>query len=136
MLRQSESLYRYASLEGFLMQAFELSQLLSESTGTNGVHYAEFLRQPSLSVGIYTLAVGALDPQQPHTEDEIYYVVSGQGAIRVGDETYQVKAGSIVFVVAKEPHRFFNITEQLILLVFFAPAEYTLAVHEENRRNG
>jgi mannose-6-phosphate isomerase-like protein (cupin superfamily) len=118
------------------MQAFELSQLLSESTGTNGVRYAEFLRQPSLSVGIYTLAAGSLDPQQPHTEDEIYYVVSGQGAIRVGDETYQVKAGSIVFVAAGEPHRFLNITEQLIILVLFAPAEYTLASHEEIQGNG
>jgi hypothetical protein len=33
------------------MQAFELSQLLSESTGTTGVRYAEFLRPPSLSMG-------------------------------------------------------------------------------------
>jgi mannose-6-phosphate isomerase-like protein (cupin superfamily) len=112
------------------MQAFELSQLLSESISTNGVRYTEFLRQPSLSIGIYTLEVGALDPQQPHTEDEIYYVVSGQGVIQVDDETYQVQAGSIVFVPAKEPHRFFDIAERLTLIVFFAPAEYTLAAQE------
>jgi mannose-6-phosphate isomerase-like protein (cupin superfamily) len=115
------------------MHTFELSQLLSESTDTNGVRYAEFLRQPSLSMGIYTLEAGALDPQQPHTEDEIYYVIGGQGVIRVGDETYQVKAGSIVFVPAKEPHRFFDIAERLTLIVFFAPAEYTLAAQDENR---
>jgi mannose-6-phosphate isomerase-like protein (cupin superfamily) len=84
-------------------------------------------------MGIYTLEVGALDPQQPHTEDEIYYVASGQGVIRVGDEPYQVKAGSIVFVPAKEPHHFFDIIERLTLFVIFAPAEYTLAAQDESR---
>lgn len=118
------------------MQACEVSKLLSASRGTNGVWYAKFLRQPSLSMGIYTLAVGALDPQQPHTEDHVYYVVSGEGFIQVGDETSQVKAGSVVFVAAREPRRFFNITEQLTLLVLFAPAEYTLAIQEEKRGKG
>ncbi|HLW01246.1 MAG TPA: cupin domain-containing protein [Ktedonobacterales bacterium] len=109
------------------MQAFELSQLLSEAGPAGEVHYNEFLRQPSLSMGIYTLAAGALDPQQPHTEDEVYYIVSGQGSIRVGDENQLVQAGSVVFVAANVPHRFFNITEDLTILVFFAPAENTLA---------
>lgn len=109
------------------MQAFELSQLLSESERTGEVQYGEFLRHPSLSMGIYSLAAGALDPQQPHTEDEVYYIVSGQGSIRVGNEQHLVKAGSVVFVAAKEEHRFFNIIEDLTILVFFAPAEKSLA---------
>src|SRR5579862_4601171 len=115
------------------MQAFELSQLLSASERTGEAQYAEFLRQPSLSMGIYSLAAGALDPQQPHTEDEVYYVVSGQGSMRLGNETILVKAGAVIFVPANEPHRFFNITEDLTILVIFAPAEYTLAAKlEEN----
>ncbi len=109
------------------MQAFELSQLLSESDPAKEVQYAEFLRHPSLSMGIYSLAAGALDPQQPHTEDEVYYIISGQGSIRVGEENQLVKAGSVVFVAAREPHRFFNITEGLTILVFFAPAESSLS---------
>ncbi len=109
------------------MQAFELSQLLSEFQRTGEVQYSEFLRHPALSMGIYSLAAGALDPQQPHTEDEVYYIVSGQGSIRVGNEQHLVKAGSVVFVAAKEEHRFFNITEDMTILVFFAPAEKSLA---------
>jgi mannose-6-phosphate isomerase-like protein (cupin superfamily) len=117
------------------MQAFELSQLLSESERAGEVQYDEFLRHPSLSMGVYSLAAGALDPQQPHTEDEVYYIVSGQGSIRVGNEQQLVKAGTVVFVAAKEEHRFFNITEDLTILVFFAPAEQTLAAQpSENRR--
>src|SRR5690348_18283972 len=79
---------------GFPMQAFELSQLLNESERTGEAQYSEFLRHPSLSMGVYSLAAGALDPQQPHTEDEGYYVASGQRSVRVGDETALVKAGS------------------------------------------
>lgn len=108
------------------MQLFELSHLLS-AQDSPGVRYTEFLRHPSLSMGLYTLPAGAVDPQQPHTEDEVYYIASGQGAIRVSDEDRQVQAGSIIFVAAHVPHRFHSITEDLTILVFFAPAEYSLA---------
>ncbi len=108
------------------MQAFELSQLISEP-GTEEATYTEFLRQPALSLGIYSLKAGAMDPQQPHTEDEAYYVVNGQGSMRLGNETILVKAGAVIYVPANEPHRFFNITEDMTILVCFAPAENTLA---------
>ena len=108
------------------MQAFELSQLLSAAERAS-VRYQEFLRHPSLSVGLYVLPAGAADPQKPHTEDEVYYIVSGQGSIRVGGENRQVHAGSVVFVGANVEHRFHTITEDMTILVFFAPAEYSLA---------
>ena len=85
--------------------------------------YDEFIRRDSLSVGIYCLAAGQEDTQSPHSEDEVYYVVSGRGRIRVGDQDAPVRAGSVVFVAANEVHRFFDITEDLEILVFFAPAE-------------
>lgn len=108
------------------MQAFELSQLLS-ATERASIRYHEFLRHPSLSVGLYGLPAGAVDPQKPHTEDEVYYIVSGQGSIVVNGESRQVQAGSVVFVGANIEHRFHTITEDMSILVFFAPAEYTLA---------
>ena len=85
--------------------------------------YLEFLRVPSLSVGVYQLPAGGIDPQQPHTEDEVYYVVSGRGRITVGGEVRDVGPGSIVFVATAVPHRFHDITEDLILFVAFGPAE-------------
>jgi len=88
-----------------------------------GELYQEFLRVPSMSVGLYVLEAGAEDPQTPHAEDEVYYVISGQGAIRVGDEHHPVAAGSVVFVGRRVEHRFHSITERLQLLVVFAPAE-------------
>jgi mannose-6-phosphate isomerase-like protein (cupin superfamily) len=108
------------------MDAFELSDLIAERERWNKP-YLEFLRVPSLSAGLYVLPVGAEDKQTPHTEDEIYYVVSGQGMMRVGNEDCSVQAGSFVYVEAGGEHRFHSITETLTLLVVFAPAEYTQA---------
>ncbi len=104
------------------MQAYELAQLLEQRAGS-GQRYLEFLRVPSLSVGVYALSAGATDPQNPHAEDEVYYVLSGRAQIRVADEDRPVQAGSVVFVAARVPHKFHSITEDLQVLVFFAPAE-------------
>ncbi|MCI0642450.1 MAG: cupin domain-containing protein [Gemmataceae bacterium] len=104
------------------MTAFELSNLLADQK-RSGRAYLEFLRVPALSAGLYSLPAGAVDRQKPHAEDEVYYVLSGHGMIRVGAEDQAVQPGSIVFVGADIEHRFHSITEELTLLVFFAPAE-------------
>lgn len=108
------------------MQAFEILDLLSQQKQQNKTYF-EFLRVPSMSMGIYTLPAGGEDLQKPHTEDEIYYIVSGRASILVGTENRPVEAGSLVFVAANVEHRFHSITEELSVLVFFAPAEYTRA---------
>ena len=108
------------------MQAFTTNELISQHKQQKDL-YLEFLRVPSLSAGLYRLAAGARDPQLPHTEDEVYYIVSGRAEILVGEENREVEAGSLVFVAANVEHRFHSISEDLTVLVFFAPAEYTLA---------
>ena len=112
------------------MDAFELGQLANECS-QSGSQYLEFIRKPSLSAGVYMLSAGAVDQQEPHTEDEVYYVVSGRAFIQVDKESRPVEAGSVVFVGAKVEHRFHTITEDLTILVFFAPAEYSQAVSTE-----
>ena len=106
------------------MQAYELSQLISQRTSTNKL-YLEFLKVPDLSMGLYVLPAGGVDPQSPHTEDEVYYVVSGKAQIQVADENCAVQAGSIVYVAKNVEHRFHSIEDELTVIVFFAPAEYS-----------
>jgi mannose-6-phosphate isomerase-like protein (cupin superfamily) len=109
------------------MEAFELDDLRAERAAS-GVPYLEFLSVPDLSVGLYVLGAGQPDLQRPHTEDEVYYVVSGRGRVTVGDEVRDVRAGSIVFVATAVPHRFHDITEELTLFVAFGPAEGSRAI--------
>jgi mannose-6-phosphate isomerase-like protein (cupin superfamily) len=106
------------------MQAFELAQLISQRAVGNRP-YLEFIKVPDLSMGLYVLPAGGTDPQSPHTEDEVYYVVSGRAKIKVADENRAVQTGSILYVAKNVEHRFHSIEQDLTVLVFFAPAEYS-----------
>lgn len=118
------------------MEAFELTDL-RRALAAGGALYHEFIRTHDLSVGLYVLEAGATDPQSPHTEDEVYYIVSGRGRIRVGDEDRSVTAGSVVFVGADIEHRFHDVEEELVALVVFGPAEYTHRVdHQRGQPHG
>jgi mannose-6-phosphate isomerase-like protein (cupin superfamily) len=108
------------------METYELVHLIDQQN-QSAQDYLEFLRVPSLSAGLYMLAAGAVDMQEPHTEDEIYFVISGRGNIQVDQESRPVEAGSLVYVKAHAEHRFHTITEDLRVLVIFAPAEYSAA---------
>jgi mannose-6-phosphate isomerase-like protein (cupin superfamily) len=106
------------------MDAWEFADIEADRAA-RATLYHEFLRVPDLSAGIYRLEAGATDPQSPHSEDELYYVVAGRGMITVGSETRPVVPGTTVFVAAGEPHRFHDIAVTLELLVMFGPAEWS-----------
>lgn len=103
------------------MDAFTVTALL-EAARASGAPFTEFLRHPSLSCGIYRIPAGGTDDQVPHREDEIYLVLHGSGRLRVAGDHIDVAAGSLVYVAAHADHRFFDVTEDLEILVIFAPA--------------
>lgn len=106
---------------------FDFSQMLSKSD----TPYLEFLRVPSLSVGLYVLEAGATDNQTPHHEDEVYYVASGRAKMRTQTDgvvkTFDVDPGTIIFIPAQMDHRFYDVSQRLAVLVFFGPAEGSTA---------
>jgi mannose-6-phosphate isomerase-like protein (cupin superfamily) len=104
------------------LQSFELADLREQRAGS-GKLYLEFLRVPALSTGLYVLPAGGSDPQKPHTEDEVYYIVSGRARFTCEGKEIAVQAGTTIYVAAKDAHRFHDIEEELVILVFFAPAE-------------
>jgi mannose-6-phosphate isomerase-like protein (cupin superfamily) len=101
---------------------FRIDELARQRT-EKGKLYLEFLRVPAMSAGVYVLAKGAIDPQKPHHEDELYYVVRGRARMRIESDDSDVHAGSVIFVEAEVEHSFYDIDEELEVLVFFAPAE-------------
>jgi mannose-6-phosphate isomerase-like protein (cupin superfamily) len=103
-------------------QFFHVNQLEEQRTQA-GKPYLEFLRVPTMSAGLYTLPAGGADRQTPHKEDEMYYVIRGRASMRVGSEDRPVSQGSVIFVAAEVEHRFYDIVEEIVVLVFFAPAE-------------
>jgi mannose-6-phosphate isomerase-like protein (cupin superfamily) len=107
---------------GKVVDSFQLREVEQQRLLT-GKRYLEFLRVPALSAGLYVLPPGGTDPQAPHKQDELYYVIRGRARMRIGSEEQEVSAGSIIFVAAEVEHRFYEIKEELAVLVFFAPAE-------------
>jgi mannose-6-phosphate isomerase-like protein (cupin superfamily) len=100
-------------------RVFDLGELLRQRERRSS-RYLEFLRVPALSCGVYQLPAGAKDLQGAHDEDEVYFVISGRGRLRVGEEERRVERGSILYVRATSEHHFFEIEEEMTLLVFFA----------------
>ena len=74
----------------------------------------------SLQAGVYL--PGARDNQTPHTRDEAYIVMAGNGTVIVGDERTQFRPGDFIFVPAHAPHRFEEYTPETALwVVFYGP---------------
>lgn len=88
-----------------------------------GRPYLPFLDVPTLRMGLYVLKAGATDGQRPHALDETYYIVKGKGMFKAGDRETPVREGSVLFVKADVDHKFYDITEDLEVLVFFSTAE-------------
>ena len=103
-------------------ELFELTNLLQQQA-ESGRPYHEFLRHKSMSAGIYRLDAGEPDRQQPHREDELYYVLAGTGAIEIQGDRTTVTPGSVVFVPKDTPHHFLDYPDGLTLFVMFAPAQ-------------
>ena len=100
-------------------QLFDIEDLRSRLSGAP-VEYREFFSVPAMHCGIYYLARGSTDMQSPHDEDEVYVVIAGRARMQVGDEVKDVRPGSVLYVRATESHSFFEIDEDMTLLVFFA----------------
>ena len=105
-----------------LADFFNIAEL-QKRRAQGGKAYFEFLRAPALSAGLYALPAEGKDSQTPHKEDELYYVIRGRARMRVASEEHEVSEGSVIFVAAGVHHYFQEIKEELVVLVFFAPAE-------------
>jgi mannose-6-phosphate isomerase-like protein (cupin superfamily) len=83
--------------------------------------FDELLSVTSLSVGSYRVPAAGGDDQTPHSADEVYVVMAGSGRLTVGEQTWEVRTGDVLYVPAEEAHRFHDVTADLHLVVVFAP---------------
>ncbi len=97
---------------------FDLAKVVARAESQE-TPYLEFLRVPQLSCGIFSLRKGQSDSQTAHDEDEVYFVLKGEGTIELNGVDKVIAPGSILYVPADTPHSFREIREDLSLLVFF-----------------
>ena len=111
-----------AQREDPVWEAFDLEEL-SARRKESGSPWLPFLDVATMNAGLYVLAAGEEDPQQPHELDELYYVVSGRAALEIEGEMQKVGPGSLIYVRARAAHHFHSIEEDLQVLVFFSTRE-------------
>jgi len=105
---------------------FTVIDALKKLPGPGGERFATVLDHESVSLEIY--APRGSDPQQPHTRDELYAVISGEGSFRNGQTRTAFTPGDVLFVPAGVEHRFEDFTDNLVVWVFFVgPEKATLA---------
>ncbi len=86
----------------------------------DGERFVEAFKHGSLVVELY--APTAVDPQKPHTRDEVYFVVSGTGDFVVAGERTHFVAGDALFVAAGTQHHFQNFSTDFVTwVVFYGP---------------
>ena len=105
-------------------QVFDLDVWRDKLKG-DAVVYLELLNVPAVTCGLYFLPAGGTDMQAPHDDDEIYVVLGGRARMRLDDAEKDVGPGSLLYVGATTRHSFFEIEEDMTLLVIFATSPRT-----------
>jgi mannose-6-phosphate isomerase-like protein (cupin superfamily) len=97
-----------------------VKEALARIPGPNGERYSSILSQGSFEAEIY--APRGTDPQQPHTRDEIYFVVSGRGEFLSEGTIHSFEPNDMLFVPAGAEHRFTKFTDDLVVwAIFYVP---------------
>ena len=85
----------------------------------NNFYFDTFINKSSLSAGVILLHPGQKDTQEPHDTDEIYYIISGTGFLKINKTDYKVSKNKIYFVAKNTKHYFHANKTELKVLYFF-----------------
>lgn len=85
----------------------------------DGSGFVNFFELEHLQAGILRLKPGEHDTQEPHTSDEVYLVVEGDGFIEIGKKAYSLKKDLFIFVPAEVKHKFYGNTKEILVVYFF-----------------
>jgi len=82
-------------------------------------YFHTFINLESLSTGVLVLGPGEEDTQMPHGSDEVYFIIKGNGFLKIKDIDYAVIPNKMYFVAQEVEHYFHGNTKELIVLYFF-----------------
>ena len=98
---------------------YELKDLLSNLDQAHD-YSLQFHNTKSIIAGIIRLHPGENDYQEPHSLDEIYYIIEGDGYIEINHQNHPIKKGAVIFIPANAQHRFIENKKVLVILYVFA----------------
>ena len=93
-------------------------QRTKERLEANGGGYEIVHASSGLEVGVYVLFAPEPDRQQPHADDELYFVLDGHGVLEVEGKPVPLETGQAVFVPAGAHHGFTAYEHMSVLVIF------------------
>ena len=95
-----------------------LDHMIADLVNT-GNNFSNVFSSKGLDMGILRIKVGEKDTQLPHSVDEAYFVVKGNGSIEINGKIKPVKSNDFIFVPAEANHRFIVGNQDLVVIYFF-----------------
>ena len=86
-------------------------------------YFHTFINKDSLATGILILKPGEEDTQEPHESDEVYFIISGNGFLKIKNKDYKISKDKLFFVGKDVPHYFHSNTKELKVLYFFGGSD-------------
>jgi mannose-6-phosphate isomerase-like protein (cupin superfamily) len=96
-----------------------LEKVIADLDATINEYFLNIFKRKGLEVGILRLRKGEIDTQEPHSVDEVYFVIEGTGHIEIEDKMKPVNHADFIFVPANVHHRFVVDNKDLVVLYFF-----------------
>ena len=90
-----------------------------EKINNGNSYFNTFLDKDTLAAGVLVLKPGEEDTQLPHEFDEMYYILDGDGFLKIKNKKYKLKKGKAFFVPKDTEHYFFGNKKKLTVLYFF-----------------
>ena len=101
---------------------FDTNQYLRELVKGKS-YFHTFINKDSLAAGILRLEPREDDTQTQHDNDEIYYVVRGDGFLNIDGKDYSLSEGMSYYVAKNVKHKFHGNKTELIVLYFFGGSD-------------
>ncbi|SRR5579875_317828 len=102
-----------------LKTTFDTNKYLKKISKSNSYFYT-FLDRDNMAAGILMLRPGEEDTQDPHENDEVYYVVRGDGFLNVEGIDHPIQPAMSYFVEKDLKHHFHGNTKDLVVVYFFS----------------
>ncbi|MFZ8937713.1 MAG: cupin domain-containing protein [Nitrosopumilaceae archaeon] len=97
---------------------YDVSKYIEKIKNSNE-YFHTFINKQSLAAGILVLQPGEEDTQEPHQSDEVYFIIKGNGFLKIKNKDYPVEQNKMYFVGKEIEHYFHGNTKELIVLYFF-----------------
>ena len=97
---------------------FDLTSYIGKIKKSSSYFYT-FINKSRLAADLLLLQPGEKDTQEPHDNDEIYYVISGDGFLKIKNKDYKISKDKIFFVGKNVDHYFHGNSRELKVLYFF-----------------